>query len=390
MKKWVAGLVFISLLGIAVPVGSASVTMYAPDGRTTVVAPEDVEAYAAVGWYKTYEETVCTVYAMDGRELVIPRAYFAEYLAVGWYATRTETVCTVYAMDGRELEIPRAYLAEYLAVGWYATRAETVCTVYALDGREFEIPRAYLTDYLAVGWYATREETVQNVFAADGRVKSIFKSEVPAYLAVGWRITPFGAPKIALTFDDGPHGTHTDAILKTLRKHGAKATFFMLGTQVDMYPSIAARVAAAGHEIGSHTYIHPNLSKVGAARVQSELSKTNAAILRATGKKPTLLRPPYGSHTATVRKMAGVPLVLWNVDTVDWQSKNADAIVRHVLENARDGAIILLHDIYGSTAEAVEKLVPALRLQGFQLVTVSELAAAKGKTLSPGNAYHGF
>ncbi len=390
MKKTVAGILLLCLLATAMPVGSASVTMYAEDGRTTLVPEADVEAYTKVGWYKTYEETVCTVYAMDGRELVVPKAHLAAYLAVGWYSTREETVCTVYAMDGRDLEIPRAYLADYLAVGWYQTREETVCTVYALDGRELEIPRAYLADYLAVGWYASREETVQNVYAADGRVLSIFKMDLPAYLAVGWSTIPFSSPRVALTFDDGPHGAYTDAILNTLSKYGVKATFFMLGTQVDAYPAVAGRVAAAGHEIGSHTYMHPNLSKCSASRVQSELSKTKDAIMRATGKVPTLLRPPYGNHTATVRSLAGVPLVLWNVDTEDWKSKSADAIVQHVLSHTWDGAVILLHDIYGSTAEAVEKIVPALLARGVRLVTVSELAAAKGQTLSRGKVYHGF
>ncbi len=390
MKKTVAGILLFCLMVMAMPVGSASVTMYAADGRTTLVPEKDVEAYTKVGWYRTYEETVTTVYAMDGRTLVIPKAYFGDYLNVGWYATREETVATVYAMDGRTLEVPRAHLEEYLRVGWYATREETVATVYAMDGRSLEIPRDFLADYLKVGWYATEAETRQNVYAPDGRVLRILKPELSAYLAVGWSAIPFSSPRVALTFDDGPHGTHTDAVLNTLAKYGVKATFFMLGTQVDKYPAVAARVAEAGHEIGSHTYIHPNLSKSSASRIQSEVSKTRNSILRATGKEPSLLRPPYGNHTATVRRLAGVPTVLWNVDTEDWRGKSADAIAQHILSHAWDGAVILMHDIYENTAEAIEKAVPALLARGVRLVTVSELAAAKGQTLSAGTAYYGF
>lgn len=390
MKKTVAGILTLLLLCMSIPVGSASVTVYAPDGRTALVSAEEVEAYTAVGWYKTFEETRATLYALDGRQISVFRAEVPAYLAVGWYETYAETVQTVFALDGRQLEVYKADVPAYLAVGWYATRAETVQTVYALDGRQLEVYKADVPAYLAVGWYATYEETVQVLYAAGNKTITVYKADVPAYLAVGWSTAPVPSPMVALTFDDGPHGVHTDKILDTLQAYGARATFFVLGCQAALYPAAVQRAHSLGCEIGSHTYSHPDLAASTAGKVNQEFSKTNGVVRGAIGKNPTLMRPPYGNHNASVRKAAGVPVILWNVDTLDWKSRNAYAVAQHVLTHATDGDIILMHDIYASTAEAVKIIVPALLARGFQLVTVSELAAAKGVSLASGSAYYGF
>ncbi len=390
MKKTVAGILAIFLLCLSVPVGSASVTVYAPDGRTALIAENEVDAYTAVGWYKTYEETRATLYALDGRQITVFRADVPAFLAVGWYETYAETVQTVYAMDGRQLEIFRADVPAYLAVGWYATREETVQTLYALDGRKLEVYKADVPAFLAVGWYATYEETVQVLYAAGGKTVTVYKNDVPTYLAAGWSTVPLPAPMVALTFDDGPHGVYTNTILDTLEAYGARATFFVLGCQAALYPAKLQRAYSLGCEIGSHTYSHPDLAAASARKIASEFSKTNSTVRSAIGKNPTLLRPPYGNHNASVRKSAGMPVVLWNVDTQDWKSKNAHAVAQHVLTYASDGDIILMHDIYPTTAEAVKIIVPALLARGFQMVTVSELAAAKGVSLANGGAYYGF
>ncbi len=356
MKKTAAGILAFLLLWISIPVGSTSVRIYAPDGRTAAVAEDEVEAYTAVGWYKTYEETRATLYALDGRQISVYKA-----------------------------EVP-----VYLSLGWYETYEETIATVYALDGRRMDVYKAEVPAYLSVGWYETYKETVEEMYAPDGRTITVYKAEVPAYIAVGWSTMPVAGPMVALTFDDGPHGVHTHSILNTLAQYGAKATFFVLGMQAAAYPGAVQRAHSMGCEIASHSYSHPDLAASSAWKVNNELSKTNAAVRTAIGVGPTLLRPPYGNHNATVRTAAGVPIILWNVDTLDWKSRNAQSVAQHVLNYASDGDIILMHDIYGSTAEAVKIIVPALQARGFRLVTVSEMAAAKGISLRSGTAYYGF
>jgi len=390
MKKAVAGILTVFLLCLSIPVGSASVTVYAPDGRTALISANEVEAYTAVGWYKTYEETRVTLYALDGRQITVFLADVPAFLAVGWYGTYAETVQTVYALDGRKLEVFKAAVPAYLSVGWYATREETVQTLYALDGRQLEVYKADVLAYLAVGWYASYEETIQVLYAAGNKTVTVYKNDVPTYLAEGWSTVPVPSPMIALTFDDGPHGVYTDTILNTLGAYGARATFFVLGCQAALYPAQLQRAYSLGCEIGSHTYSHPDLTASSAGKVTSEFSKTNDVVRSAIGTNPTLLRPPYGNHNASVRKSAGMPVALWNVDTQDWKNKNAHAVAQHVLTYASDGDIILMHDIYPTTAEAVKIIVPALLARGFQLVTVSELAAAKGVSLINGGTYYGF
>lgn len=354
MKKiWISVLCMLLLISYAVPVGSASFIIYAPDGRMAAVAEEEVEAYTALGWYKSYAETIKTLYAPDGRQLVVYQAEVPAYLSVGWYAAREDIVRTLYALDGRTILV---YLAEMPA-------------------------------YLEMGWYASYEEVVDTLYAPDGRTITVYKAETPAYLELGWSRMPQNGPMLALTFDDGPHGVYTDSIINTLSAYGAKATFFVLGCQVSLYPQVLQRAHAGGFEIGSHTYNHLNLGKVSATKVQEELSKTNDLVQRLTGEKPTLLRPPYGEYTDAVRAKAGMPLVLWNVDPRDWRAKNAGEIAEYILSHAGDGNIIILHDIYETTAEAVRIAVPKLVERGYRLVTVHEMAAAKGISLQNGMVY---
>jgi len=395
MKRWLqmrkgfaAGVISLCILLTALPAGSASTVLYAPDGRMAAVADTEVEAYTALGWYKTYEETVRTLYAPDGRQISVYLSEVPSYLALGWFSSYQETVGTLYAPDGRTIEVYKAEVPAYTVLGWYTTREEVVDTLYAPDGRMIEVFKTETPAYTAVGWFKTREEVVDTLYAPDGRTIEVYKTETPSYLALGWSRTKNIGAMIALTFDDGPHPSYTNAILNTLSAYGAKATFFVLGSQAAANPAPLRRAAEMGCEIGSHTYSHPNLSASSAGTISSEISRTNQTVMNIIGKKPTLLRPPYGNFNATVRSYAGVPLILWNVDTLDWKSRDAMKVAAHILSHAADGNIILMHDIYGSTAEAVRMAVPELVRRGFKLVTVSELAAAKGMTLSAGSAYY--
>ncbi len=395
MKRWlrmqkylITGVLAICMLLPCMPAGSANTVLYAPDGRTAVVADTEVEVYTSLGWYKTYEETVKTLYAADGRQIMVYLSEVPAYLALGWYAAYAETVDTLYASDGRTIEVYKAEAPLYLALGWFSSREDVVDTLYAPDGRTMEVYKTETPAYLALGWFSSREEVVDTLYAADGRTIEVYKENAPAYLALGWSRSPNPGPLLALTFDDGPHASYTNSILNTLEAYGAKATFFVLGSQAAANPAPLRRAAEMGCEIGSHTYSHPNLSASAASTISREITNTNQTVSNIIGKKPTLLRPPYGNFNATVRSYAGVPLILWNVDTLDWKTRDAMQVAAHILSHASDGNIILMHDIYASTAEAVRMAVPELVRRGFKLVTVSELAAAKGYTLSPGSAYY--
>ena len=187
------------------------------------------------------------------------------------------------------------------------------------------------------------------------------------------------AKLVALTFDDGPSKTVTPKILKILKKHNIKATFFMVGSQVNDNPKTAKQVQEAGHEIGNHTYSHPNLKNLTNAQIKSQLSRTTTAIKKATGHNPTLFRPPYGSVDNRVRAQSKLPVVLWSVDTLDWQHHNSKKILEYVKKETYPGAIILMHDIHMPTADGLESVITYLEKQGYTFVTVSELNANKRK-----------
>lgn len=195
------------------------------------------------------------------------------------------------------------------------------------------------------------------------------------------------APMIALTFDDGPNPQSTQRILDVLSSNYSHATFFVVGTNADKYPEILQAIAAAGCELGNHTNNHKDLTKITDAEVGEQIESVNRSVKTATGEGTTVIRPPYGAFNDHVLGMLSEPVVLWDLDTEDWNSRNAQAIVENVMENVKDGDIVLMHDIYDSTAEAVEILVPKLKERGFLVMSVSEMAKYKGKTLELNKAY---
>jgi len=194
-------------------------------------------------------------------------------------------------------------------------------------------------------------------------------------------------PMVALTFDDGPSGKYGNRILDALEKHGARASFFVLGELIDGNSANLKRACDIGCEIGNHSYDHPNLTKLSADDVKSQINRTNELIKNATGRPATLVRTPGGAVNATVKSAVGAPIISWSLDTVDWKSRNTDAVVKIVLDNVRDGDIILMHEIYKTSAEAAEIIIPELIKRGYQLVTVSELMEARGVELQSGKVY---
>ena len=190
-------------------------------------------------------------------------------------------------------------------------------------------------------------------------------------------------PYIAMTFDDGPSPTLTPHLLDILKEKGVKATFFVIGQNVVHSPEIVARAAAEGHEIGNHSWSHPMLTKLSEERVQEEVQKTSSAIAEATGKKPTLLRPPYGAINHRIGKMIeekdGLTIILWSVDPLDWKSPGANVVAQRLIAGAKPGAITLSHDIKPGTIQAMPEVIDALKAKGYKFVTVSELIALESK-----------
>lgn len=186
---------------------------------------------------------------------------------------------------------------------------------------------------------------------------------------------------VALTFDDGPDPVHTPALLDVLAELDAKATFFLIGEGVAANPSVARRIARDGHELGNHTNCHRYLPLASSRSVERELVTTDREIAKATGIVPTIARPPWGGRSPwTVRAFARLAkrLVLWDVNSYDWKGKSSDEVIERVLDRARAGSIILMHEAReggATTVEIVRRLVPALRARGFELVTVSAVIA---------------
>ncbi|MDD6212804.1 MAG: polysaccharide deacetylase family protein [Clostridiales bacterium] len=182
-----------------------------------------------------------------------------------------------------------------------------------------------------------------------------------------------GKPAVALTFDDGPGSDSTNRILDVLEENSAHATFFIVGENASKNPEALQREVSLGCELGSHTNTHAALSKLSEDEVNNEMSQSIASIEEASGGKVTVMRPPWGDITASLKESLDIPIILWSLDTLDWKTRDADATCQNIKENVKGGDIILMHDIHSETADAVEEIVPWLIKNGYELLTVSEL-----------------
>lgn len=194
-------------------------------------------------------------------------------------------------------------------------------------------------------------------------------------------------PMVALTFDDGPYAPVTSRILDALEKVGGRATFFVLGERAADGAEVMKRAVELGCEIGNHSYDHANFAKLSADAIADQVKRTSDLVKQAIGQPTVLVRAPYGSINQTVRESVGAPLINWSIDTLDWKTKNPDKIVPEILNNVGDGDVVLMHDIYKTSAEAAETVIPELVKRGYQLVTISELMEARGITMTPGKTY---
>lgn len=244
------------------------------------------------------------------------------------------------------------------------------------DSKEYQIniPYAAMDEYLNFDYES------DTIVIEEKEESVIYETEVPV-------IDP-EKPMIALTFDDGPSSSATNRILDVLREYHSRATFFVVGNRLRNYPEVLQRIVSERSEIGSHTYNHKSLSLLKASEIRKELSAVDEYLVELLGQEAVTLRPPYGAINDLVKKTVNKPMIYWSVDTEDWKSRNTKAIVNNVIGKVKDGDIVLFHDLYDTTAAAIEIIVPKLIKEGYQIVTVSELFEAKGITLEGGNVYY--
>ena len=247
-------------------------------------------------------------------------------------------------------------------------------------------------------WYQNADGTYYtNGFAEIDGVKYAFDSN--GYMQTGWVTKGVNdyyfnedgsynaekkRPLIALTFDDGP-GQYTDKLLDCLEENNAHATFFMLGQLVGQYPDEVKRMVELGCEIGNHSWDHQDMLNLSIDDVIKEFGDTDQALIDACGQESTVIRPPYGDCNDEIISAVGKPFILWSIDSLDWKYLDADLDYNGIMNdsNLGDGAVILMHDIHGPSVDAALRLIPDLIAQGYKLVTVSEMAAAKNVTLQP-------
>ena len=205
-------------------------------------------------------------------------------------------------------------------------------------------------------------------------------------------VKPTPTPKVrskavALTFDDGPSTVNTPKILATLKKYNAHATFFVVGNRVAAGKDVLKQEIAQGCEIANHTWDHADLSKLTMKKVNKKCDQVTKAVKKLTGAEVELVRPPYGAISTVMRKKLKHPMIYWSIDTLDWKTMNAKKTFKAVKKEVSDGDIILMHDIHAPTAEAVEKIVPWLLKNDYDVLTVSELMKRKGIRLKNGKVY---
>lgn len=282
------------------------------------------------------------------------------------------------------------------------------CTSYFLDF----FRREYDKEQLNKGWeqYLSSDESNYNdfiitdtgviFFFAQGTVlkesEGVVSAGIPEEIfeevsrpQIKERYIDPSKPMVAITYDDGPGGKAEKKILDCLQKNGAVATFFYLGNRVANDVGNVKRAYEMGCEIGNHTWDHPVLTGLTSKQVKMQLAKGNKAIKKACGAEPTLFRPSYGETNSKINKMSKLPVIMWTVDTLDWESRNAKKVFKEVKKHKNlDGDIILMHSIYDSTAKATERIVPYLKKKGYQFVTVSELIRYRyGETPKNGKEY---
>ncbi len=264
--------------------------------------------------------------------------------------------------------------------------------------------KRYLTITIKYGKKKNRKNEPYMWYSSNPKVATVNKNGVITGLSKGvtyisfkgmeskvktkCKVTVTKTKYVAFTFDDGP-GKYTNELLNALNKYNSKATFFLLGNNVKYYKKTVKKAYDSGMEIGSHSSAHANLNTLSKNKVKKDLTNASNAIKNVIGCTPTLFRPPYGNYNKNVQEYANAPMIYWTVDFEDWNHKNTKYVYKKILKQAKDGEIVLLHDIHKTTVKGFKKALPKLRKRGFELVTVSELYKIKGINLADGKMHYG-
>ncbi len=223
--------------------------------------------------------------------------------------------------------------------------------------------------------------------AVQEQVPAVQEQEPAAEEQENTRVIDPDKPMIALTFDDGP-SRYTPEILKALKENNSLATFFVLGSEVNKFKDTLNQMIEDGNEVGNHTYNHKDLTKVSDDELYKQIQGTDDLVYIASGYTPTVMRPPYGASNEELNKKISKPIIKWSIDTRDWENRNTQMILDNIFDNVKDGDIILMHDLYGTTAEAAKIAIPKLIEMGYQLVTIDELSEYRGVSLIAGQQYY--
>ncbi len=235
---------------------------------------------------------------------------------------------------------------------------------------------------------AVSSTAVQTAVEAQAQAEALAAAQANYIQSGAVRVLDPTKPMIALTYDDGPQSSVGNRIMDVFNQYGGRCTFFMVGDRVPAHAAEVQRMVNEGFEVANHTQNHKYLNHLGAAEIRAQVEACNNTIESICGVRPTLMRLPGGNQNATDLANVSMSIILWNIDTRDWKTRNAQSTVNAVLGKVKDGDIVLMHELYPATADATDILVPALVSQGFQLVTVSELAYYRGASLVPGTIYN--
>lgn len=293
--------------------------------------------------------------------------------------------------DGSITGIEAAHRIVFSSEGFYANREDADFIESMKNAADNDLASLMgLPNFIFLGELEniTREDVFEWYVSTHGFAMLCYNHGIEAGEYGDGNFTDPDAPMIALTFDDGP-SIYTDIIIDCLEEYGQHATFFVVGYNACDFQEQIARADYIGCEIGNHTNRHANLTEINPLSAFEQLRLADKYIYMATGHAATVIRPPYGAYNDTVRRIAGVPLVLWNVDTEDWSTRDTQSTIDNILNEVQDGDIVLMHDIYESTAEAMLTVIPELTNQGYQLVTMTEIAAGRGG-MEAGGAYFRF
>ncbi len=259
---------------------------------------------------------------------------------------------------------------------------------FVVDNIDFNNAKYDIKSQELIGFYTSQEYGNATYHINYNEIKDLFNFDVTyenEYTNEVYTLDPT-KPTIAFSFDDGPSNYDLD-LIRLLEESHSTATFFIVGNRISSFENVVSKLANSKMEIGNHTYDHKSLAGLSNEKILEQINKTNHLYNDKTGKTLKLLRPSYGAVNKRVLVQVGMPVILWNVDTLDWKTRDATKVYDEIMKSSNDGSIVLMHSLYQSTVDAVEKSLKELYKKGFQVVSVSELANLKGKTLEMGSSY---